>query len=218
MYNKVCRSAKFKYTNETFTDLKNDAKKLWMLINSTIGRKSKKGANIPNFFKENNVIFDNYKDIAEGFNNFFINIGQKLQQKLPIPTKSISDYLGNKIPSTFIFNFIDNRDILEACSKLKPKTSQGLDILSNKIIKQLFPKIPQVISKLVNLSFNNGLVPKQLKNARVITIYKDGGKSSFNNYRPISLISAFGKFIEKIVCKQLLGYFNRHNLFYKNQF
>ena len=46
-------------------------------------QENKKGADIPNFFKENNIIFDNYKDIAEGFNNFFINIGQKLQQKLP---------------------------------------------------------------------------------------------------------------------------------------
>ena len=187
------------------------------MINSSIGRKSK-GSDIPNLFRENNVIFDNYKDIAEGFNNFFINIGQKLQKNLPVSNKSITDYLGHKVPSTFIFNFIDDRDIIEACAKLKPKTSQGLDILSNKIIKQLFPKIPQVISKLINLSFNQGLVPNQLKSARVITIYKDGDKANFNNYRPISLISAFGKFMEKLVYKQLLRYFNRHNLFYKNQF
>ena len=126
--------------------------------------------------------------------------------------------MGLKVPSTFIFNFIDEGDIIEACNKLKPKTSQGLDILSNKIIKQLFPLIPQVISKLINLSFNKGFVPLQLKNARVITIFKEGDKSSFNNYRPISLISAFGKFMEKLVCKQLLRYFNRYNLFYKNQF
>ena len=82
----------------------------------------------------------------------------------------------------------------------------------------LFPKIPQLISKLVNLSLTKGIVPNQLKSVRVITIYKDGDNSSFNNYRPISLISAFGKFIEKLVCKQLLNYFNRYNLFYKHQY
>ena len=129
---------------------------------------------------------------------FFINIGKKLQQKLPNPTKSITDFLGFKVPSNFVFNFIDNSDIIEACNKLKPKTSQGLDVLSNKMIKLLFPKIPQVISKLINLLFAQGIVPNQLKSGRVITIYKDGDKSSFNNYRPISLISAFGKFMEKL--------------------
>ena len=93
--------------------------------------------------------------------------------------------MGIKEPSKFGFNFIDDSDICEACFKLKPKTSQGLDILSNKIIKILFPKICQVISKLVNLSFNQGVVPSQIKHASVITIYKDGDKSSFDNYRPL---------------------------------
>ena len=134
-----------------------------MLINSSIGRKSKKGADIPNFFKDNNVIFDNFRNIAEGFNSFFINIGQKLQQKLPNSSKLVTDYLGIKEPSNFGFIFIDDRDIMEACSKIKPKTSQCLDVLSNKIIKIFLPKIPRVISRLVNLSFTNGYVPNQLK-------------------------------------------------------
>ena len=151
----------------------------------------KKGADIPNFFKENNVIFYNYLDIAEGFNNFFINIGQKLQQKLPKPSKSISDYLGPKVYFNFVFNLVDQFDIIEACNKLKPKTSQGLDVLNNKIIKLLFPKIPQVICKLINLSLTQGIVPNQLKSARVITIFKDGDKSSFNNYRQFPLYQLF---------------------------
>ena len=74
LYNKICRRAKFNYTNEIYKSHKNDAKKLRQLINSSIGRKTKKGADIPNFFKDNNVIFDNFKDITEGFNNFFVNI------------------------------------------------------------------------------------------------------------------------------------------------
>ena len=191
---------------------------MWTLINNHIGRKTKKGLNVPNYFNDNDFIYDNFKDIAEGFNNFFTTIGTNLQQKLPKTTKNIKDYLG--VPCPFIFNFtlVDEYDILKACDKLKAKTSQGLDILSNKLIKILFPKITSVIKKLINLSLTNGSVPKQLKNARVITIYKDGSKSSFNNYRPISLISAFGKFLEKIVCIQLLNHFNVHNLFYKNQF
>ena len=125
LYNKICRYAKIKYTKEVFTEQKNDAKKLWLLINSSIGRKCKKGADIPNFFRDNNVIFDNYRDIAGGFNNFFINIGQKLQQKLPASTKSISGYLGVKVPSNFIFNFVDNGDIIEFALNLNPKLVKG---------------------------------------------------------------------------------------------
>ena len=86
LYNKICRRAKFDHTSRVYTEHKNDAKKLWSLINSSIGRKAKKGADIPNFFKDNNVIFDNYLDIAEGFNNFFINIGQNSNKNYLCPT------------------------------------------------------------------------------------------------------------------------------------
>ena len=118
---------------------------MWMLINTCIGRKVKKGLDVPNFFKENDIIFDNFQDIAEGLNNFFINIGEQLQCNIPDTTSSIRDYLGTPSPFSFHFNLVDDYDLLSECSKMKPKTSQGLDILSNKLIKLLFPKILPVI-------------------------------------------------------------------------
>ena len=88
VYNKLCRTAKNNYTREAYNAAKNNTKSLWQLINGSVGRKTKKGLNIPNFFTKNGVIFDNYRDISEGFNDFFINIGQKLQDTLPYTSKS----------------------------------------------------------------------------------------------------------------------------------
>ena len=123
IFNKVCRYAKFKFTQDTFTENKNDAKKMWALINSCIGRKVKKGIDVPNFFEENGLVFDNFTDIAEGFNDFFVNIGEKLQQKLPKAHHKITDFLGSPSPYNFSFELIDDYDILLECSKIKPKTS-----------------------------------------------------------------------------------------------
>ena len=64
----------------------------------------------------------------------------KLKQKLPKNNKDIKDYLGIPCPHKFAFNLVDEVDILKACDKLKPKTSQGLYILSNKLIKYFPPK------------------------------------------------------------------------------
>ena len=75
-----------------------------------------------------------------------------------------------------------------------------MDILSNKLIKIIFPSILPQVTKLVNLSLTSGLVPHQLKISRIIPIFKEGDKHSFTYYRPISLLGAFGKFHEKIVC------------------
>ena len=90
---------------------------MWQLINSSIGRKIKKGLDIPNYFKENNTIYNNFKDIAEGFNKFFTEIGEKLQAKLPACSNSVFDYLGNKKQTKFNFFFVDASEILEFCSK-----------------------------------------------------------------------------------------------------
>ena len=94
---------KIKYTNNTYNAHKNDSKSMWQLINSSIGRKTKKGLDIPNYFEDNNIIYNNFKEIAEGFNKFFTGIGEKLQAKLPACKNSIFDYLGTKKQSKFNF-------------------------------------------------------------------------------------------------------------------
>ena len=77
-----------------------------MLINSSIRYKCKKGFDIPNYFNENGVIYYNYKETANGFNPFFKEIEQKLQDKLPTDTKSIFVYLRCKKQTMFIFSLL----------------------------------------------------------------------------------------------------------------
>ena len=64
----------------------------------------------------------------------------------------------------------------------------------------------------------NGTVPEKMKIAKIIPIYKSGEKDLINNYRPISLLPALSKIMEKIVANRLVNYFNRYDLFYKHQY
>ena len=57
-----------------------------------------------------------------------------------------------------------------------------------------------------------------LKIAEVIPIFKSGEKSSMDNYRPISLLSAFSKFLEKVVAIRLLTFLETNNILSKWQF
>jgi len=41
------------------------------------------------------------------------------------------------------------------------------------------------LCKLINNSFSTGLVPDELKIAKVCLIYKNGDRAQFSNYRPI---------------------------------
>ena len=46
-----------------------------------------------------------------------------------------------------------------------------------------------------------------LKQAKIIPIFKNGEQQDCNNYRPISLLSTISKIIEKLVHRQLYGFF-----------
>ena len=52
---------------------------------------------------------------------------------------------------------------------------------------------------IINLSLNSGVVPQEMKIARVIPLFKSGDNSLFTNYRPVSVLPVFSKFLERIV-------------------
>ena len=113
---------------------------------------------------------------------------------------------------------INPLDIIETTSKLKAKTSQGHDQISCKLMKDTIAHIALPLSHIINQSLSTGTVPKQMKIAKVIPIFKSGDKYTFNNYRPISILPAFSKILEKIMATKLLRYFDKYNLFYKHQY
>ena len=49
----------------------------------------------------------------------------------------------------------------------------------------------------MNRSFIEVIVPKELKLAKVVPIYKAGDFTSITNYRPISILTCFSKIFEK---------------------
>ena len=71
---------------------------------------------------------------------------------------------------------------------------------------------------LINLSLESGYIPKELKIAKIVPVFKDGDCHNYTNYRPISLISSFAKLLEKIVARQIVRFLNEQNIIYKHQY
>ena len=62
------------------------------------------------------------------------------------------------------------------------------------------------------------MVPDDLKIAKFIPVYKSDDKKIVSNYRPVSVLPAFSKILEKIVYNRLLDFINQHNLLSKAQY
>ena len=89
VYNSLCRKTQQTYTLNLFDMHKTDIKATWRIIKSTIGRQVKKGLNHQKN-KENYTIFNDPNSIANGFNDFFLQIlDPHLAQKYPTQTSPL---------------------------------------------------------------------------------------------------------------------------------
>ena len=61
-----------------------------------------------------------------------------------------------------------------------------------------------MLTRCFNSSLDTGSFPSELKLADVIPVHKKGAKTDKGNYRPISLLPALSKVLEKLVSIQLL--------------
>ena len=94
-------------------------------------------------------------------------------------------------------------------------THSSNDILDmdSKLLCIAFELIAPVITLLINMSLELGVVIDDWKMSRVTPIYKGkGDMQDENNYRPISVIGHIAKLLEKQVQIQLIKFLTDHDL------
>ena len=167
----------------------------------------------------NGSIINDKPTITESFNSFFANIGPQLAEKINRQNKpDFESYLTKRILSTFNFSLLEENEVLKMIKSLKPKHSCGHDGLTMKFIKQIAPHISKPLTLIINQSLMTGILPNALKIAKVIPLFKKDDPETIDNYRPISLLTAFSKVFEKAAHIQLSNYFRSENLFFKSQY
>ena len=217
LYNKLKRTMKAQYYTDILSENKSDMKKTWSILNSVINKQKKKDR-LPSSFIVNNELSSNLTDIANGFNDFFTNVGHTVKSQITPMNTTFHRHLRNRNAHNFFLAPVVPHDITNAASKLKPKTSQGFDEISTKLMKLIINYIAEPLAHIFNISFLEGKIPKDLKIAKIIPIYKSADNKQFNNYRPISILPAFSKILEKIVYSRLFSFINHHNILYEHQY
>ena len=208
--------SKKEYYDRYFENCKNNMKKTWAGINDLI-RSSHKIAHITQI-RHNNETINDPKMMADAFNNFFASVGPNTDSEIPKTPKSPLDFLKNRVATNFSFKVTSVHEIMTIVLQLDEKKSSGpsdvpLNVL--RIAREII--VPHLVS-IFNLSFKTGIFPDLMKLAKVIPIFKVGSKDSITNYRPISLLSIFSKFFEKLAHKQLNDFLILNSIFYVSQF
>ena len=99
---------------------------------------------------------------------------------------------------------IDNEELANAISKLKPNTSPGLDGIPNEAIKVIVSLNPDLLVSVYNTCLSSGVFPDTWKKARLVLLRKgDKPLDDPSSYRPLCLLNCLGKVLEKIIDNRL---------------
>ena len=90
--------------------------------------------------------------------------------------------------------------------------------LISLLLKSQFHPLCKPLAHIVNTSFMTGIVPSQLKIAKVIPVFKKGDPNCIENYRPITILSCFSKIFEKCVYTRTIKFLDKYNILTKSQF
>ena len=195
------------YYNRLLYEKKDDIKGTWKIIN-------KSNVSYPEEFYDKGQCIKNGKSIADGFNNFFTNVGPTLAAniKTPVTAQSIFETMGMKNVNSMFVNPVTQVELFRIVNTCKAKHSCDVDDISMYIVKNSFKAIVTPFLHICNLSFSTGVFPDGMKVAKIVPLFKAGDKSSFTNYRPVSLLPQFSKILEKLFDTRLTNFVNKHNI------
>ena len=122
---------------------KANVKETWKILNEVIN-KHKNKPTYPEYFIKNNKRISKKDDIANGFNNFFTNVGSNLAKHIPLPKNdtTIYNYLEENIEHTMFLDPVDDLEIIRTVQNCKNKTSTDFSDISMSLLKKVISKIP----------------------------------------------------------------------------
>lgn len=213
--NGLLRLTERNYYNYLIENNKLNVRKSWDILKEIINRKKPKNL-IETLLIKNRKI-TNKKDIAESFNNYFVQVGPNLAKDIPPNTISPTSFMNNRDYNSIFLQPVVHNEVVNIIKNLK-KSSPGWDEIKGDIVSSVSDCIVSPLVHVINLSISNGIFPSELKIAKIIPLFKSGDKLIVTNYRPISILPFFSKLYERVMYNRLFKFVENNNILYPGQF
>ena len=172
--------------------------------------------------KPNHKYTHNYAIITDGnqivilFNDFYMNIGPTLANKIPKSDISPNYYSKNASVNAQYNQHANKEELVTILRSLKDATC-GADELSLKIIKMSINFITDPLLHVCNTSLSCFIFPAEIEIAKVVPIYKNGDIMRFTNHHPLSISPDLSGVLERLIYHRLLKFINKYQILYLYQ-
>ena len=217
--NSLLNKAKQAYYKDLLNETSNNLDSFWSVIKKLYPNNPSKSS--PPMFKIGSINTSDPLTISNGFCSYFSTIVTSLKKKVFPLRDCLWIFQVKQSARTncrFKFETVKFQQVFNQLKSLKKKKSTGLDNIPAYVLKDCASVITEPLTHIINSSLITGVFPTDWKLSKLIPIPKSKPYNIIKNYRPISIIPAISKVIEKLVHHQLSSYLENNNLLHESQF
>ena len=186
------------------------AARLWKLANTVLGHVSPP---LPSsLIGKNGLPISDPEALVNNMNNFFVSKIELLMKDFATPNDiSHPTKCGSQpaaLENVLFLSPPSPTDIVRAIVGLNKTDATGPDGITVSVLKLSAPVIVMPLAHMIGLSISQGRVPKAFKSATVVPIHKGKGKPTNqpSSYRPVVILPALSKVLEKVVLMKLIPF------------
>ena len=120
------------------------------------------------------MVTDSY-EISNAFNNFFVSIGPKLASNIHSSINPLAYII--PVQNSMHMPELSKNDVKNIILSLK-NSAAGWDNFPTFMAKQCIDGYISPLTSIINKAITQGILPRELKLARVIPIFKSGDKQA----------------------------------------
>ncbi len=191
-------------------------KAIWHLANTTTGRTARSGLPTELMDENDGSLIKGEANLADCLNEFYISKIEGIRRRIEESSSVGSEGQEQRQQEQqqqgqqqqqqrhFRFRAPSEREVLAAIMGLNNTPAIGVDGIPVSVLKQVAPVIAAPVAHLIKKSFECSKVPSGFKKASIVPLHKKNKPpQNPSSYRPVAILAALSKVIERIVLQQV---------------
>ena len=207
------RKARKRWFGRKLADYKN-SELLWKFAKDNVGWRQD---GTPSVIIKDGVRLTDPKQVADAVNEILIKKVKDILAGIPDNGDDPLEYTrkwleGKEVTECDLTETVEWEEMFEAIKELNVTDAAGHDELTTRFIKRMQYAIAPVLCHLINRCFEHNTMPLLWKLAKISPLFKGGDRFDAKQYRPVAVLPALSKVIEKIVINRLKKHLERNRI------